>query len=326
MSATLWSKFFWSDWLADHLLRRCSPAARGLWMDLMALSMQCEPMGYLADGDKEMSVAEIARNCSMRKEQVARLLAELERHGVCSRDERGLIYSRRIVREIRASWRNKANGICGGNPQLSAGNTEKSDKPQKPVAKSHEPETRSQEPETRSQEPETISSSAAKTAAPVAPIVRAAAVMGVSIDAFLKRQAWMVFADTYTTWVGQGCDPERDIWPVLAALSAKRRTLPNSPQYFRDAVLDARDRRLAEAHEPEREPVAGAQGQSPTPKFVSPEEWQSRVDVFKTVGAWSRRWGPSPAEEGCLAPNLEATIGNTEPAATEPAAPRPAAT
>lgn len=315
MSAVIWSKWFWSDWFADHLLRRCSPAARGLWMDLMALSMQCEPMGVLADGDKEMSVAEIARNCSMRKEQVARLLAELERNGVCSRDERGRIYSRRIVREIRASWRNKANGMCGGNPQLTAENKEKSDKPQKP-------ESKSQEPESRSHEPETLSSSAAKTASPQAPLIRVAELMGVTLDQLHKRTSWMVFADTFATWVEQGCDPERDIWPTIAALSAKRRKLPNSPLYFRDAVFDARDQRLGAATPADRPHLAPGASAQPA-KWVSPEEWQTRLDVFKTINAWSHRWGPRPGEPGCLAPDL-APQAETEPVPETTPEPTPA--
>lgn len=300
MSAVIWSKWFWSDWLADHLLRRCSPAARGLWMDLMALSMQCEPMGYLADGDKEMSVAEIARNCSMRKDTVARLMAELERNGVCSRDERGWIYSRRIVREVRASWRNKANGMCGGNPQLTAENREKSDKPQKPESRSHEPKP--------------LSSSAAKSASREAPLVRVAELMGVTLDQLHKRTSWMVFGDTFATWVEQGCDAERDIWPAIAALAAKRRKLPNSPLYFRDAVFDARDQRLGAGVPGDRPHLAPGAGAPPAP-WISPEEWQTRLDVFKTIGAWSHRWGPRPDEPGCLAPNLGPdAAGETVPA------------
>jgi hypothetical protein len=305
MSTIVWSKWFWSDWLADHLLRRCSPAARGLWMDLMALSMQCEPLGYLADGDKAMSASEIARNCSMRKEQVVRLMAELERHGVCSRDERGRLYSRRIVREIGASLRNKSNGICGGNPQLSAENRKKPDNPQKP--------------ESKSQEPEASSSSAAASASPVAPLVRAAEAMNVSIDAFYRNQAWLVFGDTFETWVQDGCDAERDIWPVVAALTAKLGRVPSSPAYFAEAVRDARDRRLAGKTQQRRlgAPYLGSTALVAKP-WVSPEEWADRLRVFQTAGLWAKRWGPKPGEAGCLAPVQKAE--NPTPA-PQPASP-----
>ena len=294
MSTIIWSKWFWSDWLADHLLRRCSPAARGLWMDLMALSMQCEPMGYLADGEKEMSAAEIARNCSMRKEQVVRLIAELEHHGVCSRDERGRIYSRRIVREIGASLRNKSNGIGGGNPQLTAENTQKPDNPQKPESKSQEPESSS-------------STAAAPPASPVAPLIHAAEAMGTTLDALHRKMNWLVFGDTFQGWVNEGCDPDRDIWPTLTALTRRRHgRVPASLAYFAEAIREARDRRLDGKPQPRTlgAPYLASTALVHAP-WVSPEEWADRLRVFQTAGLWAKRWGPKPGEAGSLAPQTE---------------------
>jgi hypothetical protein len=73
--------------------------------------------------------------------------------------------------------------------------------------------------------------------------------------------------------------------------------VPASPLYFQDAVREARDRRRAGGAAVEARPA-------PAP-WISPEEWQSRLDVFKTIGAWSYRWGPKPGDPGCLAPEPE---------------------
>src|SRR5690606_30968443 len=73
------------------------------------------------------------------------LLEELARWGVFSRDRRGCIYSRRMVRDAKKAAIARKNGKNGGNPSLrktkgiSASdnqNPTKGDKPQKPEARS----------------------------------------------------------------------------------------------------------------------------------------------------------------------------------------------
>jgi len=43
----VWTKFFWSDWRGDEALALCSFAARGVWMELLALMARSERPGYL---------------------------------------------------------------------------------------------------------------------------------------------------------------------------------------------------------------------------------------------------------------------------------------
>jgi hypothetical protein len=56
------------------------------------------------------------------EKEVKKLLSELESAGVFSRDEQGIIYSRKMVRDVARAVRNKANGQYGGNPQLKSDN------------------------------------------------------------------------------------------------------------------------------------------------------------------------------------------------------------
>jgi hypothetical protein len=114
-----WSKFVWKDWSSDPALRSCSLGARGLWMDLLCLCHEGEPRGYLTIGGRAPSVGEIAKLVGAHHHQVVKLLDELERRGVFSRTELGLIYSRRIVRD-EARWLASIEwGHRGGNPKLN---------------------------------------------------------------------------------------------------------------------------------------------------------------------------------------------------------------
>jgi hypothetical protein len=114
MSATVWSKFYWSDWLSDAGLRRSSFAARGLWIDMLCIAAQSDPIGYLTVKKVPLSVNDIARMCGGSEPDVRSLLDELDRNGVLSRDRNGTIYSRRIVRDAKKAGIAKKNGKLGG--------------------------------------------------------------------------------------------------------------------------------------------------------------------------------------------------------------------
>jgi hypothetical protein len=285
MTRMTWSKFFWDDVLRDHNLQRCTFTARGFWLHLKALSVQAEPMGYLAEGDVPMTTSDIARLSQLDKRSVERLLRELEAAGVFSRDARGTIYCRRIVRENAARLRNKINGSAGGNPQLTAKSSERPDNPYKLKANQQSANEPPQD-------------EAAPPASPVAPIIRAAEAMGTTLEALHRKTSWGVFGDTFATWLEEGCDAERDIWPTLARLVAKRRKIPASPAYFTEAVREARDKRRDGAA-PSAHTIGApylASSALVAPAFVTAEQWADRVRMFHTHGLWSRRWGPKPGE------------------------------
>ena len=92
--------------------------------------------GFVLVAGKPLTPAELGELISAPKEDIESLLAELERNGVFSRDRRGVIYSRRMVR----SQKNRTNGKLGGNPNLK-GNKEN------PVSVSHSPKAHIPEPE-----------------------------------------------------------------------------------------------------------------------------------------------------------------------------------
>jgi hypothetical protein len=99
----------------------CSYAARGLWLDMLSImGMNDQRRGYLeTNGSPLKDPREIARLTGGDTTEVNRLLAELEKAGVFSKEDSGCLYSRRMVRDERLRVVSSAAGSKGGgNPIL----------------------------------------------------------------------------------------------------------------------------------------------------------------------------------------------------------------
>ena len=103
MTEHRWSKFWWADWMRDPSLRSCSVAARGLWMDMLAIAFDGTPRGHVTIGRNPASAKQLATIAGIPEKQCIALLAELEHAEVFSRTDAGTIYSRRMVRDTDAS-------------------------------------------------------------------------------------------------------------------------------------------------------------------------------------------------------------------------------
>lgn len=144
-----WLKFYPSDWRSDPRLRMCSMAARGLWIEMIALMHEAVPYGHLLVSGLSPTTAQIAVLAGAPSDQIPGLLGELEAAGVFSRTKDGVIYSRKMTRMAKKSALARKNGKFGGNPKL-CGEREKrpsdnqrlklDDKPQKPEARSQKEE------------------------------------------------------------------------------------------------------------------------------------------------------------------------------------------
>lgn len=109
--------FFTGDWMKDPELRFCSLFARGLLVDLLCILFEANEQGYASNPDgtprADEQIADAVAGGS-REEKLA-ALAELERSGVLSRDNRGVLFSRRIARLAELSQARKQNGSKGGS-------------------------------------------------------------------------------------------------------------------------------------------------------------------------------------------------------------------
>lgn len=126
-SAQPWMKFHPQDWRADEKLRLCSLAARGLWIEMLAIMHRSERYGHLLIGGVAPTDAQLAIQVGAPPTEVTALLANLENAGVFSRTATGAIYSRRMTRDRKKADLARTNGKNGGNPKL-CNNKEKSER------------------------------------------------------------------------------------------------------------------------------------------------------------------------------------------------------
>lgn len=119
-----WMKFYPSDWQADQRLGQCGAGARGVWIELIAIMHKSETYGHLLIFGAVPTDAEIARHARLPIKVIRAGIVELERWGVLSRTETGVIYSRRMKRDAEKRERFTEFGKKGGNPDLLNKNNE----------------------------------------------------------------------------------------------------------------------------------------------------------------------------------------------------------
>lgn len=116
-------QFYPGDWQRDTGLKLCSLAARGLWAEMMWLMFDGEPFGHLSVKGSVIPPVKLAGIVGAELSVVEDLLAELERYDVFSRTPKGIIFSRRMVRDAKRRETNALNGGKGGNPHLTGKKT-----------------------------------------------------------------------------------------------------------------------------------------------------------------------------------------------------------
>lgn len=97
--ATPWMKFYPRDWRGDQALRMVSLAARGLWIECLAVMHEATPYGHLVVNGRPVGDDALARMVGASGDEVRTLLSELREAGVCDVTGAGVIFSRRMVRD-----------------------------------------------------------------------------------------------------------------------------------------------------------------------------------------------------------------------------------
>lgn len=87
------------DWQRDTALRACTLEARGLWVEMINLMHDGEPYGHLTAGGVPLDSDTLAKMVGIGPKRCNALLAELEKHRVFSRNDAGVVYSRRMVKD-----------------------------------------------------------------------------------------------------------------------------------------------------------------------------------------------------------------------------------
>lgn len=120
--------FFTGDWLKDSELRFCSIFARGLLVDLLCILFEAKERGYASkpDGTPRTNEEIVSAVSGGSIEEKLAALAELESSGVLSRDNRGVLYSRRLARlDELTQKRSKAGSKGGSKAQAKAKQNDK---------------------------------------------------------------------------------------------------------------------------------------------------------------------------------------------------------
>ncbi|GLQ57282.1 hypothetical protein [Devosia nitrariae] len=94
-----WMKFFPRDWRGDQSLRAVSVAARGLWIECLCIMHEAKPYGHLLLNGRTIDDDALARMTGVPAEGVSALMAELTQAGVLSVTAKGVVYSRRMIRD-----------------------------------------------------------------------------------------------------------------------------------------------------------------------------------------------------------------------------------
>jgi hypothetical protein len=110
-------QFYPGDWLKDTNLRVCSPAARGVYIDILCLMDQAEKRGILRVKKRAISLKKLSKSIAGC---TPKLIVELIENGVLAQSERtGTFYSKRMLREELHRRHAAQNGSRGGKAKAS---------------------------------------------------------------------------------------------------------------------------------------------------------------------------------------------------------------
>lgn len=111
-------KFFPADWRSEPRLRMCSLAARGLWMELIAVMHEAEPYGHLLVEGRIPTEEQLVVLAGADLKAVRAGMKELQANAVFSTTAEGVVFSRRMVKDDAKAKKDKEAGRKGGNPNL----------------------------------------------------------------------------------------------------------------------------------------------------------------------------------------------------------------
>jgi hypothetical protein len=102
-------QFYPGDWLKDANLRRCTPATRGVWIDMLCLMFQCDERGVFATAGEPWTDEEIARALPGNRMENLSAILELLKNRVVHISDKGAFFSKRMVKdeEARRQWRER---------------------------------------------------------------------------------------------------------------------------------------------------------------------------------------------------------------------------
>ena len=225
-----WMKWYPADWRSETTLRMVGREARSLWVDLLGIMHEAD--GFLLIGGLKPTLKQLSQILGDPEEKIAALLHELQTASVCSINDAGVIYSRRMVKDRQKSAVLSQAGKAGGNPRLKP-----TLKPTLKPSRARDPETRDQIPEDRNQKKDSVATQRAPDAPPI----------GTPLD--LKRELWAraipflqsggIAERDARSMVGKWRRDHGDV-EILNALAAAEAAAASEPVAYVQKVLTAK--------------------------------------------------------------------------------------
>jgi hypothetical protein len=279
-----WMKFYPSDWQADETLGSCGLAARGLWVEMMALMHKAEPYGHLLVNGKKPSDDQIAALARAPAEIVRSALLELESAGVFSRTRNGTIFSRRMTRDERRSQEGKLSQQEGGPLPGSRRSRQVTEtKPEKVPPPGVVGKVADKSPSTQ--------------------------MLDASVFKNKNKMVESEFEEFWKAWPDKAGSPRKtalaafgkarsrvEMSVMLAGLEAYKRWRPTWQHWVGAAVWLNQDRWANDYSEPTGTATAAA------PLDQKSAIWRAKLAIFQKSGAWEAGDGASPAQPGCRVP------------------------
>ena len=123
--------FYVGDWRKDPGVQALDFMHRGVWLEILFLMHESEDRGKLLLNGKAMPDEALARNLGLPEADTKQIVSKIEAYGVASRDDDGMLYCRRMVRDENLRRMKVKAGRLGG---------QKSKPPPKQVGSKHEAE------------------------------------------------------------------------------------------------------------------------------------------------------------------------------------------
>jgi len=254
-----WIKWYPADFEAETTLRFCSWEAGFLWVKLLGLMHFSPQRGYLLKKNGEpYTEADLVQTISGATEQKIRdCLFQLETHAVYSRDRRGVIYSRKMVKDEKRAMNLKKEKTKFRDKSeiksrkiedksdlgLAATNGEIKEIPHSDKRSVVYPEARGQRPEAREEDKQQQHSMPRGPS----PDTMAAVAVGKQISKITgweKDPNWFGDYSRIGAWIAEGFDPDLDILPTVRRIMSSRKDAPKNLKYFEQAIADAHAQRL----------------------------------------------------------------------------------
>ncbi|GAC1699958.1 MAG: hypothetical protein NVS9B4_00420 [Candidatus Acidiferrum sp.] len=106
-----WFQFTTRDWLDNKELRRCSPLARSVLIDLMCLAHEGVPYGYVADRVGPLQEQFLASRCVVTIKQLRASILELQASERVKKTDSGTVFVPRMVRDEEVRLKRAAGGV-----------------------------------------------------------------------------------------------------------------------------------------------------------------------------------------------------------------------